>query len=109
VYVYDGNGRLERDYMTWFLPEFRNAPRQTTVNLYQYNGDWTGWRQFDASGRRIYEKCSSATDRRVLIELTDEDRIVEAEEQPDGIAHSASYRRCFGELPLTAGVYLTPQ
>jgi hypothetical protein len=109
VYVYGKNGRLERDYMAWFLPQYRNAPRQTTINLYQYSESFTGWRQFDASGRRIYEKCSRAADKKVLIELADEDRIAEAEDQPDGIAHSAEYQRCFGELPKVAGRYLIPQ
>jgi hypothetical protein len=108
VYVYNDNGRLARDYMAWYLPGYRNAPRQTAINLYQHGGGLTGWRQFDASGKRIYEKCTAA-DRTVLIELADEDRIAEAEELQDGVARSADYRRCFGNLPLTAGVYLTPQ
>jgi hypothetical protein len=109
VYVYGTDGRLARDYMAWYLPEHRNAPRQTTINLYQYNGGLTGWRQFDASGKRIYEKCSTATNGRVLIELEDEDRIAEAEAGADGIAHGPDYRRCFGELPKVAGRYLVPQ
>jgi hypothetical protein len=109
VYVHDNSGRVARDYMAWYLPEHRNAPRQTTINLYQHGGDLTGWRQFDASGKRIYEKCQGAADRKVLIELADEDRIAEAEARPDGVAHSADYSLCFGDLPKTAGRYLTPQ
>jgi hypothetical protein len=109
VYVYDDRGRLVRDYMAWYLPNFRNAPRQTTINLHHYDGELHGWRQFDASDNRIYERCSRLPDGKVVLELWGEDRISHAEENPRGVMNSPEYRRCFGGLQKTAGRYLMPQ
>ncbi len=108
VYVYDARGQLTRDYMAWYLPHYRNAPRQTTINLHHYDGRLHGWRQFDASGNRIYEKCSRTPDEKPLFDLSGEDRIAHAEDNPRSIVHSGEYRRCFGNLPKTAGVFLQP-
>ncbi len=65
-------------------------------------------RQFNASGDRIYEKCTRQPGDKVLIELRGEDRIGHAEENPR-IVNSAEYRRCFGGLQKTAGKFLQPQ
>lgn len=108
VYVYDDRGRLARDYMAWYLPDARNAPRQTAVNLHHYAADLHGWRQFDASGNRIYEKCTRTPDEKTVFEISGEDRIGQAEDNPRSIVHSGEYRRCFGGLPKTAGVFLRP-
>ncbi len=108
VYVYDDQGRVARDYMAWYLPHYRNAPRQTTINLHHYDGGLHGWRQFDASDNRIYERCSRQPGDKVLIELRGEDRIGHAEENPR-IVNSREYQRCFGGLQKTAGRYLMPQ
>lgn len=108
VYVYDDKGRVARDYMAWYLPHYRNAPRQTTINLHHYAGDLHGWRQFDASGNRIYEKCSRTPNEKPLFDLSGEDRIAHAEDNPRSIVYSGEYRRCFGNLPKTAGVFLRP-
>ena len=109
VYVYDDRGRLARDYMAWFLPHYRNAPREATINLYHYESGFQGWRQFNASGDRTYEKCTRQPDGEVLIELKGEDRIGHAEEDRRSAVYSEDYRRCFGGLEKTAGRYLTPQ
>lgn len=109
VYVYDDRGRVARDYMAWYLPDYRNAPREATINLYHYEGGLQGWRQFNASGDRIYEKCTRQPEGTVLIELKGEDRIEHAEENPRSEVYGADYRRCFGTLQKTAGRYLTPQ
>jgi len=108
VYVYDDRGRLARDYMAWYLPHYRNAPRQTAVNLHHYEGDLHGWRQFDGVGVRIYEKCTRVPGEKLVFELADE-RIEQAEETPGSVAHTRDYKRCFGGLEKTAGRYLTPQ
>jgi hypothetical protein len=42
VFVYDDRGRLARDYMAWYLPHFRNAPRETAINLHHYDGELHG-------------------------------------------------------------------
>lgn len=108
VYVYDDQGRLVRDYMAWYLPHYRNAPRQTAVNLHHYEGDLHGWRQFDGVGVRTYEKCTRAPGEKLVFELAEE-RIEQAEETPGSVAHTRDYKRCFGDLQKTAGRYLTPQ
>ncbi len=108
VYVYGADGRLARDYLAWYLPDARNAPRQTAVNLHHYAGDLHGWRQFDASDNRIYEKCSRASDDKPLFDLSGEDRIAHAEDNPRSIVYSVEYWRCFGNLPKTAGAFLQP-
>jgi hypothetical protein len=108
VYVYDGRGRLARDYMAWYLPHYRNAPRQTAVNLHHYEGDLHGWRQFDGVGVRTYEKCTRVPGEKLVFELAEE-RIEQAEETPGSVAHTRDYKRCFGGLEKTAGRYLTPQ
>lgn len=108
VYVYGNDGRLARDYLAWYLPDARNAPRQTAVNLHHYAGDLHGWRQFDASGNRIYEKCSRTPDEKPLFDLSGEDHIAHAEGNPRSVVYSGEYRRCFGNLPKTAGVFLRP-
>ncbi len=108
VYVYDDRGRLTRDYMAWYLPHYRNAPRQTSVNLHHYEGDLHGWRQFDGIGTRTYERCTRVPGEKLVFELTEE-RIEHAEETPGSVAHTRDYKRCFGGLEKTAGRYLTPQ
>lgn len=112
VYVYDPQGRLLRDYLVWYLPQARNAPRATAINLYHYDDGLRGWRQFDASNERTYEKCSEwreGKEQRTLIELS-EHRLEEALAEPDkGIAASALYQRCFASLANTAGRYLEPK
>lgn len=108
VYIYDAAGRVARDYMAWYLPHYRNAPRQTAVNLHSYADGWHGWRQFDGSGVRTYEKCTRLPDEKLVFELAEE-RIEQAEDTPGSVAHTQDYKRCFGGLEKTAGSYLTPQ
>jgi hypothetical protein len=110
VYRYDDQGRVTRDYMAWYLPQGRNAPRDTAINLYHYDGELRGWRQFDASDRRTYEKCSLWRDnqeRKTLIELS-EGALEEAIADPQGVADRGSYQRCFTGLAASAGRYLIP-
>ena len=108
VYVYDDRGRVARDYMAWYLPHYRNAPRQTSVNLHHYEGDLHGWRQFDGVGTRTYEKCTRVPGEKLVFELTEE-RIEQAEDTSGSVAHGQDYKRCFRGLGKTAGRYLTPQ
>ena len=110
VNIYDAKGRLARDYMAWYLPKFRNAPRATTINLYHYGRGARGWRQFDASGNRIYERCNAWDGSKVgdkLLEL-DEDSLADALSDKKGIMASELYSRCFGDLAASAGPYLNP-
>lgn len=106
VYVYDNQGRVARDYSAWFLPQFRNAPRETNINFYGYTDGVRAWRQFDVFGNRVYEKCNAG--EQVLVELWGDD-ISRAQDDPKSVVHGADYRRCFEALATTPGKYVVPQ
>lgn len=110
VYVYDKKGRVKRDYSALYLTFSRNAPQQTLVNLYAYNGDLKAWRQFDASNERIGERCSGTyKGKKVDIEMDDMD-ILDATDVKDGPFSKPDYKACFRGLPVDgAGKYLMPQ
>ena len=57
VHVYDGAGQLVRDFTSMYLPWARNAPIRTFINLHRHADDLHAFRQFDASGNRLYEQC----------------------------------------------------
>ncbi len=104
LFYYDKKGRLSREYSASFLARYRNAPRQTLVNLYSYNGDLTAMRQFDASGTRIFEHCRGTWfDKPVVISL--EEPLIAT---PDELLSSEAYMACFGFLPDQVGKYLDP-
>lgn len=104
LFFYDDQGRLERDYSAAFLPRYRNSPYQTLINVHRYNGDLHSFRQFDASGARIYEHCTGTWfDRPVAVEL--EEPLVAT---PDSVIKSESYIACFGLMPTRVGNYLDP-
>lgn len=106
VFVYDDNGRVIRDYSAWFLPHYRNAPRETNINFYSYENGTRSWRQFDVFGNRVYEKCHAGEE--VLVELWG-DGITVAEEDPKSVVHAPAYRRCFAQLATTPGKFIDPQ
>lgn len=106
VYVYDDTGRVVRDYSAWFLPRYRNAPRETNINFYNYSDGTRAWRQFDVFGNRMYEKCHAG--ERVLVELWGDD-ISRAQDDPKSVVHGPDYRRCFAMLATTPGKYVVPQ
>ena len=103
VFIHDGQGRLVRDFAALYLPWSQNAPMRTMVNLHQYKPDLHAYRQFDASGNRIYEQCRGTTSgAKVDISL----------EQQDINARSTAsdaYRKCFAGAQDAAGIYLNPQ
>lgn len=102
-YVHDDRGRVRRDYAFVYLPWGRGAPVRTFVSLHDYRDGLHAFRQFDASGKPIYERCDgTGPGLQPKISLPEERIGVEANDTPD-------YRRCFGDLPRTAGVYLMPQ
>jgi hypothetical protein len=103
VYVYDEQGRVQRDYAFTYLPWARGAPIRTFANLHHYSDGLHAWRQFDASGRRIYEHCEGKVGGESVKLSISEDRIGGEQE---GSEH---YRVCFSGIARTAGVYLTPQ
>ena len=104
IYFYDDAGRIIRDFSATYLIEFRNAPVQTLINLHFHDGELHAFRQFDASGNRIYESCRGRYfDAPVDVSL-DEGSIPPS---PQEVAPEL-YVACFGFLPTDAGKYLTP-
>ncbi len=109
VNVYDDTGRVIRDYLAAYLPEYRNAPTQTLIFLHAYHGDLHAYRSFDASGNRIFEECEGThAGKQVDIRL-DEDDLAEAEDDPGSVLNSETYKTCFAGLPVAAGEYLIPK
>jgi len=103
VFLYDEQGRVARDYAALYLPWSQNAPMRTLINVHQYNRELRAYRQFDASGNRVYEQCKGMhAGVKVGISL---------EQQEIGPPTTASdaYRACFAGVQQTAGVYLSPQ
>lgn len=102
VYVHDQQGRVIRDFAAIYLPWASNAPINTMINLHQYNNSLHAYRQFDASGERIYEQCKGMhAGEKVDISL-------EQQDIGPASATSSAYRACFAGLQKTAGAYLFP-
>lgn len=103
VFVYDANNKLIRDYTAAYLPYDRNAPYQTLINFHSYNDGLHAYRQFDASGDRLFEKCEGKRwGGDVLLLLEDYEMPVTP------FDYSGTYLACFSDLPLSAGPYLNP-
>ncbi len=108
IYIYDKSGRLVRDYLAAYLPGYRNAPIQTLINFHKNVDDLNAFRQFDASGRRIYEQCTGEFfNETVDISLEDYEIPNHAGELTDTFVREA-YRACFDGLPVSASSYLNP-
>jgi hypothetical protein len=102
VYVYDAAGQLVRDFTSMYLPWARNAPIRTFINLHRHTDGLHAFRQFDASGNRLYEQCKGRfSGEAVEISLEFQDITVQATAAP-------AYKACFGKLPETAGAFLAP-
>lgn len=107
VFIYGSDGRLERDYLAAYLPKYRNAPISTFINLHHYAAGLHGFRQFDASGNRIYEQCKRDDGSGEIILSLEEDEI-SGPYADKKILASQRYQQCFGDLPVEAGKYLQP-
>lgn len=103
-YVYDDAGRLSRDYGAYYLPDARNAPVQTLINFHHRENDLHAFRQFDASGERLYEKCRG-TWFGEPISIDIEEPLVAT---PVSLTTSEAYTACFGFLPSSAGAHVDP-
>jgi len=104
VYVRDAQGKVIRDYLAAYLPKHRHAPIQTLVNLHQYKDNLHAFRQFDASGARIYEQCQGILNgEAVFLSLE------EHEFYPDeSVLSTREYQHCFNNIPVDAGDLLSP-
>lgn len=108
VYIYNASGKLVRDYAAAYLPEYRNAPIQTLINLHTYHDSLHGFRQFDASGERIYEQCQGSFRGKPVMISLDEDEFSSGPDQETKTLNSTEYKKCFAGLPLHADKYLNP-
>jgi len=108
VFIYDDSGKLKRDYLAAFLPGHRNAPIQTLINLHYQNDELKSFRQFDASGDRIYERCAGKFfGAPVSISLDDND-LSEYSDETIKLLESEEYLACFGNTVTTLGDYVDP-
>jgi len=108
VYVYDQHGSLKQDYLAAFLPGFRNAPVQTLINLHYANDELKSFRQFDASGARIYEQCQGTFFGEPLMLSLDEDDFHSLDHNILRTLNSEEYLACFEHTPHRVEPYLTP-
>lgn len=106
VFVHDEHGRVVRDYLSAYLPQHRNAPIQTLINLHGYGDRAHGYRQFDASGNRIYEYCRAKSADDVVEIHLEQDQILRAERYSHKVINSAAYQACFDDVQKVAGSYV---
>ncbi len=108
VFIYDEDGKILRDYYAGYLPHHRNAPLHTMINFYGDSEELMSFRQFDASGERIYEQCSGKHfSEDVDISLENDEWLAPSGESLKLIA-SEAYIACFGDTPKEVGKYLNP-
>lgn len=108
LYIYDGQGRILREYLATYLPHRREIPYQTLVTRYAYEGKLQAFRQFDASDDFLFEYCGGELDgKKVRIAWDDLDMPDNVNEITDDFTRKA-YQVCFQSLPKTAGAYLDP-
>jgi tetratricopeptide (TPR) repeat protein len=105
VFIHDSQGRVKRDYLAAYLPQHRNAPIQTLINFHNYESELHAFRQFDASGARIYEQCRGTLDGEDIFLSLEEHEF----DPGEGILSTREYQRCFGEIPKVVGRYLEPR
>jgi len=108
VFLYDKQGRLARDYTVAYLPGFRNAPSQTLVTLYNYNGKLKAFRNFDANNETTYESCEGDWKGKHVDFSFEDYEIINLRDKPEGIGGTAEYKACFGAIPFSAESVLPP-
>lgn len=102
VFIHDAQGRVIRDFSAIYLPWSQHAPMKTMINFHGYHQDVHAFRQFDASGARIYEQCMG--------KLSGTHVDISLEEGEIGPPTTASdvYQECFDGVPEKVGAYLLP-
>ncbi len=108
VFIYDPQGRVKVDYLAAFLPEHRNAPIQTLINLHGYNGSNHSFRQFDASGVHIYEQCKGKHQGKELFISLEEHELTTPHGQISSHRQTDKYQSCFEQVPTEVSDYLDP-
>lgn len=108
INIYGEQGRIIRDYLAAYLPYNRNAPIQTLINLHGYHDDLQSYRQFDASGVRIYEQCKGRFKGKPVMISLEEDDLDKGPYRDSKTLESAVYKTCFEGVPAKADAYLNP-
>jgi hypothetical protein len=109
VYIHDKSGNLLRDYTVAWLPGSRNAPVQTLINLHNDNGELHAFRQFDASGERIYEQCREKGDNGdIIISLEDYELMSYTSNYRHPDMKTKVYAKCFNGVAKSVGKYINP-
>ncbi len=108
VFVYHDNGKLKSDYLAAFLPEYRNAPIQTLINIHYENDELHSFRQFDASGARIHEQCKGQFFGEPILISLDEDDFDSTEKHIISTLASEEYLSCFEFTPSVMSNYNSP-
>lgn len=109
VFVYDKKGRVIRDYAAAYLPDQRNAPVQTLINIHRYNGELHAFRQFDAGKDIIYESCEGKFNGKDQQLRLFEDDLAATDYDSRQLLKSPVYKACFKGMPTVPGKYLRPQ
>jgi len=109
VYVYDKKGRVQRDYIAAYLPDYRNAPSQTLISIHKYNGQLHAYRTYEATGDRLVDRCEGKLNKEEVNLILDEDEIAHAEDGLTNTMEQADYKACFKGLADEIGKYIKPQ
>ena len=104
--MYDDKGRVSRDYLAAYLPDFRNAPIQTLINFHNYNDELHAYRQFDASGALIYEQCQGRYFNEDILFSIEEHEFADYQDETSEVFNT--YLACFEMLPTQLVQYMHP-
>jgi hypothetical protein len=108
VFLYGDDGRLKRDYLAAFYPVHRNAPVQTLINLHYHDENLHSFRQFDASGEKIYERCEGTFQHKPVNIALDDNDFWDPDKQTTALMKSKEYKACFGHTAANLGDYVNP-
>lgn len=103
VNIYDGDGRLIRDYLSIAPPWRPDYPSNAYLNWHHYSGKLHSFRQFELDGRVNYEFCEGELDGKpVRISLPWQDMNKETTSTPE-------YRACFDTMSKDWKPFTKPQ
>ena len=109
VYIYDSQGRIDKEYIAAYLPVHRNAPIQTLINLHLYGDRLHSYRQFDVSDNRIFEFCEGVYAGEKVHIVLDEYEIPDAADDFSDEQMVKAYHACFDKMPRSVKLYLKPE
>lgn len=96
VNIYDGEGRLIRDFGSISVPWSPARPINTMINFHHYNGQLHSFRQYDVFGDIKYQFCEGKLDGRAIhIALDDADLADMGAEAKT----AEEYKACFDGMP----------